>query len=228
MSKIPEPCDAMSCSDHSGELVSPLTLTTHTSRGQREIPSARVFCAPGIFSAVGFHPPMSSRRPSILMSKHALLSLAPQHREIHDTAAMLSPLISIGSPAASGLSPTNSSMTHAVTTILSNSNRLIVMMHVSPNAFLLRSVVSSSGKSYLQKSSSQRRNRPPRQNWRRISSVIWRVVLSPCSRERLEPLTLAVGRGRSPISKRGGRRETLYQVPPYNSGCCYLTSRATP
>ena len=211
------------------EFVSSLTLSANTNRGQREIPSARVFCAPGICFAVGFHPPMNSRHPGILMSKHAIFSLAPSYREIHDTAAMLSPLISIGSPAASGLSPTNSSMTHAVTTILSSSNRLIVMVHASSgSAFLLSSVVSSSGKSYFQKSSSQCRNRPPRQNWRRISSVIWRVVLSPCSTERLEPLLLAVARGRPPIPKRGGRCGTLYRVPAHDSGFCYLASRATP
>ena len=143
MSKIPKPRNPMSCSDHSVELVSSLTLSANTNRGQREIPSSRVFCAPGICFAVGFHPPMSSRRSSILMSKHALLSLAPPHREIHDTAAMVSPLICIGSPAASGLSPTNSSMTHAVTIIPRNSNRLIVMVQISPtSAFLSSSEVS--------------------------------------------------------------------------------------
>ena len=152
----------MSCADHSLELVSSLTLAATTNRGYREISSARVFRTPGMCFAVGVHPPVSSRRPSILMSKNALLSLAPPHRVIHDTAALLSPRISIGSPFASGLSPTSSIMTHAVTTIPSNSNRLIVTVHVSPrSAFLLSSVVSSRGKSYLQKPSSQRRNRPP-------------------------------------------------------------------
>ena len=149
--ETPEPRDPMSCSDHSVMVVSGLTLSSKPNRGQRKVPSAKVFCAPGIHFSVRFRPPMSSKRPSILMSKHALVSLAPQHREIHDTTAMSSPLVSIGSTAASSLCPTNSSMTHAVTTISSDSNRLIVMVQVSPSsAFLLSSVVSSCGRSYLQ------------------------------------------------------------------------------
>ena len=84
--------------------------------------------------AVWFHPPASSRRP-IFMSRHALLSLAPPHRVTHDTTARLSPLIHMGSASASGRSPTNSSMTHAVATISTNSNRFIVMVQVSWKSF---------------------------------------------------------------------------------------------
>ena len=84
--------------------------------------------------AVWFHPPASSRRP-IFMSRHALLSLAPPHRVNHDTATRLSSLVSMGSPSASGRSPTSSSTTHAVTTIPSNSNRFIVMVQVSWKSF---------------------------------------------------------------------------------------------
>lgn len=66
--------------------------------------------------------------------------------------------------------------------------------------------------------SSQRKNPSPPQTWRRICGLFWQVVRSPCSRESIEPSPLAVARGRSPTSKRGGRRETIYRAPPYDYG----------
>ena len=131
ISKIPDPLVPMLCSYQSLELVCPMTLSAKIDLGHREMPSAKMFCTPAICFALWFHPPASSRLPSILMSRHALLSLAPPHRVTHNTAARLSPLINMGSPLASGRSPTSSSMTHAVTTIPSNSNRFIVMVQVS-------------------------------------------------------------------------------------------------
>ena len=86
------------------------------------------------------------------MSKHALLFFAPPHLFTQETAATLSPRSAIGSPTDSGLSPTSSSITQAVTTIPSNSSKLIVTVQVSRcSAFYFNSVVSAGGRSYLQK-----------------------------------------------------------------------------
>ena len=64
----------------------------------------------------------------------------------------LSPRSAIGSPIDSGLSPTSSSITQAVTTIPSNSSKLIVTVQVSRrSAFYFNSVVSSGVRSYIQK-----------------------------------------------------------------------------
>ena len=126
------------------------------------MPSASVLRTPGICFAVWFQPPFISRRPSILMSKHARLALAPPHRDIQDTAAVLSPRIRTRSPFPSALSPPSLSMTHAVTTMPYSSNRPIVILlllllqvlqvlQVSRrSALLLSSAVNSFGKSYLQ------------------------------------------------------------------------------
>ena len=65
------------------------------------------------------------------MSKHTLLSLALPQRLTHVTVATLSPRITMGSPTESGVSPANSSITHAVTTIPNSSSKFIVMVHVS-------------------------------------------------------------------------------------------------
>ena len=85
------------------------------------------------------------------MSSQAFLSVAPPLLNAHDTAAMFSPRIKIGSRAASGLSPTNSSIIHAFTIIPNNSTRLIVMIRVSRmTAFLSSSAVNYVDKTYLQ------------------------------------------------------------------------------
>ena len=132
-SKIPDRRVPMSCSHQSLDLVISLTLFLRSDLGQREMPSVRVFSTSGIRLALWFHPPASYRRPSILMSKYVLLSLSPPNRVTCDTAALVSPLINIGSPSASGLSPTisSSSMIHAIATIPRRSNGYIVMQHAS-------------------------------------------------------------------------------------------------
>ena len=107
ISNIPDPRRPRHCSRQSLEWVGSLALSGNISLGHREIPSANVFCPPGICFSLRFHSPASSRRPSILVSRQALSSVAPPLRDTHDTVAMLSPRIIIGSPAASGLSPTN-------------------------------------------------------------------------------------------------------------------------
>ena len=67
------------------------------------------------------------------------------------TATTLATCITIGSPTNSGMSPVNSNITHAVTTISNSSNELIVMVHVSRrSAFRFSSCVNSSGRSYPQ------------------------------------------------------------------------------
>ena len=130
----------MNCSCQSLEWSSSLTLSGNLPLGKRGIPSAKELCSPGICFAVWFYPPGCSRSPSILMSRLALLSVAPPRRDTHETA-MVSPRIIIGSPAASDLSPTHSSITHPVTTVRKTSRR---------SAFLLSSAASSVGRSYLQ------------------------------------------------------------------------------
>ena len=85
------------------------------------------------------------------MSRHARLSLAPPHRLTQDTAAALSPRIKTGSPSTTGKSPTNSSITQAVSTIPSSSRRLIVIVQDSRRATLsFSSFVNYVGKSYRQ------------------------------------------------------------------------------
>ena len=124
---IPEPRGPMCCSEYSLELVSSLTVSAKTDRDQRVIRLARAFRTPGrMCFAVGFTPPLEFEMPEHFIGTHALLSPAPPHRLIHHTAAMLSLGIGIGSPSASGPSPTSLSMAHAVTTLPSNSNCLIV------------------------------------------------------------------------------------------------------
>ena len=129
--KPPDPHGPMDCSRQSLKWVSSLTLSANISLGHREIPSAKVFCTPGIWFAWWFHPPASSRRPSILMSRLVLWSVAPPLRDTHDTAAMLSPRIRIGSPAASDLLPTYWNVIHAVTATANIANILIVMVQIS-------------------------------------------------------------------------------------------------
>ena len=84
ISTIPLPLVSMSCSHQSSELVSSLTLSPRITRGQWEIPSTSVLLTPGMCFAVWFQPLIIFRRPSILMRKHARLSLGPPHREIQD------------------------------------------------------------------------------------------------------------------------------------------------
>lgn len=64
--------------------------------------------------------------PPFLVSKHALIPLAPPQRLIHVTAATLSPSITTGYPTDAGVSPVISSITHAVTTIASSDRRFVV------------------------------------------------------------------------------------------------------
>ena len=117
-------------------------LAARSGRDQRDIPSASVFCTPGMCVATWFHPHVISRRPSILMSRHALLSFAPPHRLTHVTAATLSPGIDNGSSTESGLSPLSSSIIHAFTTVPNSSRRLIVIVLVWRRAFCFTAVSS--------------------------------------------------------------------------------------
>ena len=156
------------------------------------------------------------------MSKHARLSLAPPHRGIQDTAAVLSPRIRMGSPFSSTLSPTSSSMTHAVTTTPNNSNRLIVILQVSRrSAFLFSSAVSFFCKSYLQNTSLSTQEPPTASKLASDRCAFLRVVVSPCSRGRRAPHLRVVVRDRLPASTRG-QRETLYRVLPH--GLVFSTS----
>ena len=129
ISKTLHTCVSIFCSYQSRDL----TLSAKIDQGYREMPSTNLFCAPAMCFTLWFHPLMSLKHPSILMSRDALWSLAPPHRVTHNTAALLSPLINMGYPSASGRSRTFSSMTHAVTIIRSNANSFIVMVHVSCN-----------------------------------------------------------------------------------------------
>ena len=66
--KIPSRCLPMGSSNQSSELFSSPTLRIISSCGHRDMPSADTFCAPGICLVVRVHPPMVSRRPSILIN----------------------------------------------------------------------------------------------------------------------------------------------------------------
>ena len=104
---------------------------------------------PGMCVSMWFQPRLIKRRPSIPMSERGRLSLAPQNRGIQDTAGVLSSRNRNGSLFASDVSPFSSSMTHDVTTVPKNSNRMIVIVQVSRrSAFLFRFDVSSFGKCY--------------------------------------------------------------------------------
>ena len=120
-------------------------------RGQRNMPSAKVFCTPGMCSDTWLQPPLISWRRSILIIKHALLSLAQPHRLTHVAAAEFSPRNTIESPADAGSSPCSSSISHAVATIPKSSSKLIVMVQVSRrSAFRFSYFVGAGGTSYLQ------------------------------------------------------------------------------
>ena len=150
-SNISPPPGSIGCFTRSSLLVHSRIFPGNLARGQRDIPSARVFCTAGMCLASWLQPVFISWRPSIFMSKHALLSLAPLQRLTHGTAAALSPRINVTSTTDSGVSPANSSITHAVTTILNSSRKLIVVEHVSRrSAFRFSSCVSPRGRSYLQ------------------------------------------------------------------------------
>ena len=138
------------------------------------------------------------------MSRQALLNVPPPLRDTHETAAMLSPRIRIGSPAASGLWPTNSSISHAVTTVPGDPWRLIVIVQVPlRSAFFLHSEVRSVMRSYLQNTFFSTRNPPSHRlkHLRQTIRVFWRAVLSPCSRPCQAPLPPVAARHLSPTSK---------------------------
>ena len=119
-------------------------VTTFRVRSTRSKP---FFGTPGTRLGTWLHPSSISTRPSILMSKHTLLSLAPLTMLTLATAAMQSPHIAIVSTYAV-LSPVNSRMTHPVTTFSKSSSRLITVVQVACSSACRFSLGS---RSYLQK-----------------------------------------------------------------------------
>ena len=162
----------------------------------------QVFCTPGVCIASWLQPRLISRRPSVLISKHFFVSLAPPQRLTHVTAATLSPRITMGSPTDSGVSAANFSITHAITTISSSSSKLIVMIHVSRRlAFRFSSCVSPSGRSYLRYIFFSTQQPPTASKLTSNGYFVWPNALALCNRAcSLLPL-LQVAYGLPPTSR---------------------------
>ena len=140
------------------------------------------------------------------MRKKDLSSVAPLLlRDTHNTDVMLLLRIRIDAPAASGLSPTDSSITCAVTTLPTNSRRLIVMVQVSwRSAFLSSSTVNSQSASRFSKIHfSPRRIFPPPKPLRQASSAFGLVIAVYSGALNAPPPPLVVARDLSRTPKKG-------------------------
>ena len=108
-SKIFDPRGPILCSTQSVLLVSFLTFSASSTRGQRDIPSAKVFYAGYVLGNVA-PPALDFEATEHSHGKILPLALCPAALMNHVTAAMLSPRIAIGPPVDAGLSTVNSSI----------------------------------------------------------------------------------------------------------------------
>ena len=170
---------------------------------------------------VWFRPPLISRRPSILMSKYARVSLTPSASR--DPRYCCCGVTAHHNRTPLCVRPVSYQFKHDPR----GHNHTQQLEQVDRDKSLVDRLFSLALRSDLSASrisktpSSRRQNRPLPRNWRQTGSAFLRVVVWPCSRKRLAPHLRVVVRDRWLTFRREGQRETLYRVLPYGSGLCY-------